>query len=522
MTVRRIGLSLAVVLCLLALVPALDIAPDPRTGEVGIVPIAALVLNALIAAVTLALVVPAWRGRRTAGTIIAVLQLASTVTALPAFFAPEEVVPPGGVIAATVGTLAAIAVFAMIVFDAPRIVLQALALLAVIALFSGTVALLGLVVPTPAMRLTQTVAAAACAAVFPGILRLLRATVGRALYGGRADPERTALALAGSVHHGEDAVASAVTGLAQSLRLPRLELCAPDGTVLAAGTGSARAGTHTAEMQLEDGRWLRVTLRPGERTLQRDDARALRLVAVPLDLLARESRLLDEVRAARAGVVDARGREQRALHRDLHDGLGPLLTGAVMRADAAQNLIRIDPAAARAELDSVRTDLRTAIAEVRRVVYGLWPVELEQRGFGEALRLRAERAGAVGDFPDHLPPLAPAVERAAYRIAGEALTNAERHGAPGTIEMTLTLTADAVSLRVVNEVVAGARSRGAGVGIASMRARAEELGGTVTTARTPERWSVEALLPRHPGGPGVLGADTDAVASDAVHHEVSG
>lgn len=121
-------------------------------------------------------------------------------------------------------------------------------------------------------------------------------------------------------------------------------------------------------------------MRVGERQLRRDDRTALQLVALPLSLLARESALLTEVRTARAALADVREREQLTLHRDLHDGLGPLLTGAVMRADAARNLLATDVEAARDSLDAARSDLRVAVTELRRVVYRLWPLELEQRG----------------------------------------------------------------------------------------------------------------------------------------------
>lgn len=64
MIVRRIGLMLAVLFSLLALVPALDIAPEADTGQIGALSILVLAFTGTIAIVTVALVVPAWRGGR--------------------------------------------------------------------------------------------------------------------------------------------------------------------------------------------------------------------------------------------------------------------------------------------------------------------------------------------------------------------------------------------------------------------------------------------------------------------------
>jgi signal transduction histidine kinase len=94
------------------------------------------------------------------------------------------------------------------------------------------------------------------------------------------------------------------------------------------------------------------------------------------------------------------------------------------------------------------------------------------------------------DAPEHLPPLPAAVEVAAYHIAREALTNAARHGrarscqvrltlegAPGRPELVLEITDDGVGLPT---------ERHLGVGLSSMRERAEELGGRCAIESLPE------------------------------------
>jgi signal transduction histidine kinase len=147
--------------------------------------------------------------------------------------------------------------------------------------------------------------------------------------------------------------------------------------------------------------------------------------AVGLHAEARaRGRLLVELRTARAEATVVREQERMMLHRDLHDGLGPLLTGAALHLDAARNL---DGAASATAIDEGRAELRTAIADIRRVAHGLRPTELENGDLWTALERRSLRSGARLQFPEPRPALTPATELAAYRIIGEALANAERH-----------------------------------------------------------------------------------------------
>ena len=510
MIIRRIGLVLAVLISLVALVPALDIGPDPATGQLGVTAVAAAVLTVLVAVVVVVLVVPAWRGSEWAGLAIGGALLAGIVTSFPVFFAPPEVVPAGGVIAAAVGTLVTIAVVAMVLVTSSSLALHALAVIVVIALYASVVSALLTVVPPQAERLVHVVTAVAVVLLYAPLLTLLRRTVGRALYGGRLDPAATAWLVGDRRGADTEVVASALTDAARELRLPRIELVAGD-RILAVGVSPAPSGSVIVTLPLRtqpasaegsaapDDLSFRITLRVGERQLRRDDRTALQLVALPLSLLARESALLTEVRTARAALADVREREQLTLHRDLHDGLGPLLTGAVMRADAARNLLATDVEAARDSLDAARSDLRVAVTELRRVVYRLWPLELEQRGLWGAIATRAARSGADLVCPDTTVGLPPAVELALYRIVSEALTNADRHAPGETARVAVDVGRQAVTVTVTNPLPAGDPNLTAGMGRTSIGVRAEELGGYAeigpTGAGRGNLWRVHAVLP---------------------------
>ncbi|HPF80657.1 sensor histidine kinase, partial [Nostocoides australiense] len=101
----------------------------------------------------------------------------------------------------------------------------------------------------------------------------------------------------------------------------------------------------------------------------------------------------------------------------------------------------------------------------------------------------------VLDAPAELAPMPPAVEIAAYRIVTEAVTNVARH-AVGVTRCTVSVRAAQHLVLLVGDDGPGVQAGpGAGVGLASMRARAEELGGSCEISGTPEGTTVRVVLP---------------------------
>lgn len=381
-----------------------------------------------------------------------------------------------------------------------RTLLYGLLIAVVIALYAGLVAVLTLVVPPDADRVVAVAAAVAVALAFNPLRLLLQRAIGRAFYGTRSDPSATA----DRVTAGLDASAGIEGALAvvrDALRFPRLAVVNGAGIELAAAgdmddqclvdrvplpmSGEAAVGE------------LIVTLRAGERRLHDADRRSLALVTPLLGLILRERILVAELRRARTQTAEAREAERQLLHRDLHDGLGPGLTSAALRIDAARNVLERDPAAAQASLVHARADVGDALAEVRRVVYGLRPVPLDERGLVGALREYASRPAAleiVVTADDALPELSPAVELAAYRVALEGIANANRHSRGELVTVDVASARGMLAVRVEDDGMAP-ESFAVGVGIRSLTDRVEELGGSVFVGPGPSGWLVNACLP---------------------------
>jgi signal transduction histidine kinase len=220
---------------------------------------------------------------------------------------------------------------------------------------------------------------------------------------------------------------------------------------------------------------------------------------------------------ARERLVLAREEERRRLRRNLHDNIGPTLAALSLKAGAVRNLIEQDPPAAHEQMNELREHIQSVITDIRRVVYDLRPPALDELGIIPAIREQASLFSTGGlqvrvDAPVQMPPLPAAVEVAAYRIVMEALTNVARHSQARLCEIHLRLN-DQVHIEVVDDGVGLPDQHRAGVGIASMRERVAELGGSCTIESPAEGGTrVAASLPASSRAPEWGGESADEAA----------
>lgn len=328
---------------------------------------------------------------------------------------------------------------------------------------------------------------------------LLRGVVDQLLFGDRPDPLAAATSLADRI--GDDPTL-ALDAIREALVLPYASLRS-GGTVLAS---SGTEVTHTRTLPLRLGAdavgEVVVGLRAGDLGLSPADEDVLRIVAPLLAQTLRARAMSRDLQASREAVVTAVEEERRRLRRDLHDGLGPTLSGVAFATDAARNQLRTDPQRADELLVLLRADTADAIAEIRRLVEGLRPPALDELGLAGALRQHAaslhsaegSRLQVVLDVPEALPPLPAATEVAAYRIVVEALTNVARHAAATSARVEICAVAGELRFTVLDD----GRSTGdwtPGVGLTSMRERAEQVGGMLTAAPGREGGLVRVVIP---------------------------
>src|SRR5581483_4919359 len=179
--------------------------------------------------------------------------------------------------------------------------------------------------------------------------------------------------------------------------------------------------------------------------------------------------------------------ERKRLARELHDSVTQTLFSIGLTAEAATELVGFDPARARTELENLQQLTRTAMQEMRSLIFELRPAELETEGLAAALRkhvdvLRRLHAQEIELDVDGERRLAPDVEKALLRIAQEALGNALRHGDATKVCLALAARDSTVVVEVSDDgrgfdpEEAVTRSRR--LGLTSMRERAETVGGS--------------------------------------------
>jgi signal transduction histidine kinase len=183
--------------------------------------------------------------------------------------------------------------------------------------------------------------------------------------------------------------------------------------------------------------------------------------------------------------------ERARLARDLHDAVSQKLFSVRAKARAAAVLVDRDPARAVEEMDSVAMLAGQAHAELRAVIDGLAPPELEAGGLAGSVRSYAVLAGRTHGVDvvvraAELPRLAPHLETAIYRVAQEAIGNALRHSGSRQVTVSLFRRQRAVVLDV-SDAGSGFDQRAPqpGLGLGSMRERAGSVGGKLTISSTP-------------------------------------
>jgi signal transduction histidine kinase len=214
----------------------------------------------------------------------------------------------------------------------------------------------------------------------------------------------------------------------------------------------------------------------------------------------REQRRLHEERRRRQA-----SEERLRIAQELHDVLGHHLSLINMRARVGLHLMDRQPEQARAALDTINVASAEALREVRSVLDTLYPAgeappKTPAPGLAQLDMLTGDAGLPVATVVDGPVRELPAeIDRAAYRIVQEALTNVRRHaGANATATVTLTYGEDAVAVEIADDggtaPIAG--PVGEGNGVSGMRERATTLGGTLTAGPLPGGgWHVLACLP---------------------------
>lgn len=218
-----------------------------------------------------------------------------------------------------------------------------------------------------------------------------------------------------------------------------------------------------------------------------------------------EDRALRSERDAARERHLATAEERARIARDLHDSAGHAISVIAVRAGAARLRHDQDPERSRHALEAIEQVARTTAAEIDEIVGALRDsathADVVEPPPGLAsLDTLVERHAAAGlevtlGTIGTTRSLGGAIDRAAYRILQEALTNAARHGT-GSARIEVAFGESALELTVANPVPATERPRsGGGHGLVGMRERATLLDGSLVAERVNGTYRLHAHLP---------------------------
>jgi signal transduction histidine kinase len=332
-------------------------------------------------------------------------------------------------------------------------------------------------------------AAGTVAILFEPLRQRLQRAVNRWMYGERDDPYAVLSRLVGTLERtpsANDVLPAIAQTIGHSLKIPYVAIWLDqDGEEkLAASSGSKTTNLISFPLSYQGemiGR-LEVARRAPKEEFSEADLRLIENIAQQAGAAAQTVRLNVELIHSRAQIVNEREDERLRIRRDLHDELGPMLAAQGLKLSAAQQVIHTKPEKAESLVNEVIQQNRQTVADIRRLVHGLRPPVLDQLGLVEAIRDLARTHGGgpaleISTPPEGLPRLPAAVEVNAYRILLEAWNNAVRHSHASRCLVKFLVEQNLLVISIQDDGVGMPKEYRSGVGLRSMRARAEEIGG---------------------------------------------
>jgi signal transduction histidine kinase len=189
-----------------------------------------------------------------------------------------------------------------------------------------------------------------------------------------------------------------------------------------------------------------------------------------------------ELAASRARIVTAADETRRRIERDLHDGVQQRLVSLVLAQRGAAAMVPPELGELRAQLSGVVDGLAGALEELQEISRGIHPAVLAQGGLVVALKALARRSAVPVELEVRVATRLPVpVERAAYYIVSEALTNTAKHAHASTVHVAVEARDGVLGLSIRDDGRGGADPT-RGSGLIGLTDRVDALAGTIDVA----------------------------------------
>lgn len=205
-----------------------------------------------------------------------------------------------------------------------------------------------------------------------------------------------------------------------------------------------------------------------------------------------ELELVNQKRQVAPKIIQAQEEERRRVAREIHDGPAQSMANVVLRSEVCEKLLETDLEAARKELQELRGLVRNSLQDVRRIIFDLRPMALDDLGLVPALSRYAEtlkeryQININFDCIGHRKRLDSIVEVALYRVVQEGVQNVLKHAKATNITIKLEIGPESI-MTVIKDDGSGFDAEGYmqsprvnSYGIVGMKERMELLGGQIS------------------------------------------
>ncbi len=238
---------------------------------------------------------------------------------------------------------------------------------------------------------------------------------------------------------------------------------------------------------------------------------ALNYLSGDLSSLGEQMESADNKRLLAMKIIRAHEEERSRISREIHDGPAQAMSNVVLKAEIVEKLFDVDIEKTRAELANLKVITRNSLQDVRRIIYDLRPMSLDDLGLRPTLTKYLE--GYARDFGietelkfrGDLPKLDNKnLELTVFRTIQECLSNVRKHAQATHVGVTVEYAPKAILLRVKDNgqgfdtrVLSEVKlNESGGFGLFGMRERLDLLDGTVEIDSTPgQGTTVRVMLP---------------------------
>jgi signal transduction histidine kinase len=351
------------------------------------------------------------------------------------------------------------------------------------------------------------------AVLFQPLREWLQRGVNRLIYGERDDPIEALSRLGKQMEvalPSDQVLPVLVKTIAQTLRLPfaGISLIGQQDILFGQETENPVAFPFTFQGEAI-GVLLASPRNPGE-SFTLAEMRLLQNLAGQAGAAVRNAQLTADLQRSRQNIVTAREEERHRLRRDLHDGIGPTMAGLTLKLDAAKDLVLSGLESGQTKeleeavqlLGELKAQTQETVQNIRHIVHALRPPSLDVLGLIPALQAHFGQVVSprslviqMNTSPPDFPRLSAAVEVAVYRIILEAVTNVIHHAGAGTCDVLLAIENGNLKIEIKDNGVGLPKGYNRGIGLDSMRERADELGGRLELSSSSQGTRVYAQIP---------------------------